>query len=189
MFRSATLENENRCKIYAAIQRWPGLNISALAGILDTSTTNVSYHLKQLEHRRMVERRPGDWSNEVLCFLPEDVELWEDPQTRPLFSGGTLLEVAIHLVDHPGARRHSIAQAIGKDAGTIHNHLKTLRENELLHRDHIGESFVHVAADRLIEWIEAVGRTRLELEEGRSGIEFQEDCLERGPQGLQGADG
>lgn len=176
VFKDAALENEKRRTLYAALRLWPGLNLAALAEIIETSASNAAYHVNHLRVRGLVACRSQSGRNEVLCFCEEDADLWEDPRTRPLFHGGTLLQVAIYVVDHPRAKRWKIAEALDKPPSTIHPHLKTLLKHELVHRDPSGRSYIYVASDRLVEWVEAVGRRHREREEG-DALELLDDYL------------
>ncbi len=179
VFKDAALESEKRRTLCAALRLWPGLNITTLGEILGTSATNAAYHVNHLKVRGVVACRTQSGRNEVLCFCKEDADLWEDPRTQPLFHGGTLLRVAIYVVDHPRAERWEIAEALDKEPSTIHSHLKTLLKHELVHRDPSGRSYIYVASDRLVEWVEAVGRRHREREEG-DALELLDDYLHAG---------
>ena len=54
MFKEEILENENRRKIYEALERSPGIHLRELQRILDMPLTTLEYHLSYLVRKKII---------------------------------------------------------------------------------------------------------------------------------------
>lgn len=134
----------------------PGLNKSQIARELDRQLNTIRHHLNRLEVVDLIEMRDSPRGREVVCFLPSQLHLWQEPKTRILFGGSRVTEVARHVVDAPGSTTREIGEALGLSRGGVHRHLTTLREASLVFRFRIGAAYRYYPQSELQEWSESV---------------------------------
>lgn len=134
----------------------PGLNKSQIARGLGVELNTARHHLGRLEAVDLVETRDSPRRGEVVCFLPSDIELWEEPATHVLFGGSRVREAAVLIVERPGIIADEIGEAMGLTSGGVHHHLDTLLEHGLVERFKLGRGYRYYPAAVLEAWYEDV---------------------------------
>lgn len=151
------LEHPLRRGIVETLAETPGMNKLQLCRALDTYPNLVDFHLEQLHDARLVVTRPGAQGNEILCFLWEDAELWENPRTRVLFGRRPIRDVGLYLAENPGTKTRQIAEDLGISPVTVRHHLRTLRDHDLVDRYRAGRRFLYAAGEDLETWASELG--------------------------------
>lgn len=148
------LEQPWRREIVELLAKRPGLNKSQIARALGIHLNLARFHLDQLEAVDLVEMRESPRDREIVCFLPRDLHLWEDPRTRVLFGGSRVTEVARAVVRQPGSTASEIGEELGLSRSGTHRHLTTLREAGLVYRFRIEQAYRHYPTPVLEAWVE-----------------------------------
>jgi DNA-binding transcriptional ArsR family regulator len=136
----------------------PGMNKNQICEELDMDGHHLDHHLDQLETRgRLVVTRESAQDKEVLCFLAEDEELWEDENTRILFGRRQKRAVGLLLADKPGVSTREIAEELMLSPDTVRYHLRTLMAHDLVERYPSGQTNLYEPAEALVQWAREVG--------------------------------
>lgn len=151
------LEQPRRREIVELLAGRPGLNESQIARDLGIHLNLARFHLERLEAVDLVEVQRSPRGREKVCFLPRDLDLWEDPRTRVLFGGSRVTEVARVVVRKPGSTASEIGEELGLSRSGTHRHLNTLRKAGLIRRFRIKQAYRHYPAPVLETWVEHTG--------------------------------
>lgn len=162
-FRSAILRNPHRRRILELLACRPGMNLRQLGRALGLSVTAVQFHIGRLERHGLVATRTGERRRETLCFKTEDVGLWENPETRPLFGQGTTRELAVYLASNPMASAAEVSEALDVSVYTVRRQIRTLEEHDLVHRLRVDREVLYHAASELEEWVDEIRRRQQDL--------------------------
>jgi DNA-binding MarR family transcriptional regulator len=152
------LEHPHRADIVGLLDERPGMNKNQICNELGMDGTVLDHHLDKLENEgQLVVTRDSAQEKEVLCFLAEDAELWEDENTRILFGRQPKRLVALYLAENRGATTREIAEELRLSAWTVRHHIRTLIQHELVLRYPSGQTNVYEPADVLERWVEELG--------------------------------
>ncbi len=150
------LGNPLRAEMVALLRERPGTNKLRLAKAMGTEIKHIDFHLQRLVKAGLVDVRRGR-GPETLCFMKEDVHLWDNEASRVFFGRGSSLNVAAFLSDRPGLSAPEIAEGLGISVYSARRHIRILQECELVRRSRVDQSIVYHAAPSLIDWIEQIG--------------------------------
>lgn len=150
------LEHSRRRRITELLAQQPGLNISQIADELDIPASGARYHLGRLEAVDLVEIRDSPRKSEVVCFLPKDIELWEEARTRVLFGGSRVSQAAILIVEQQGITADDIGEAMDLTSGGAHSHLDKLLDHGLTKRFQLDRAYRYYPTPALATWYEDV---------------------------------
>lgn len=150
-------ELSNRAKMVEWVGRIPGINKNRLAKAVGVDHGVITHHLRFLEPLGTIVTRTREDGNEIHCFLPEDVDLWENEHGRFLFGRSGPRAVVLYLAENPGAKSQEIADALGLTVNTIRHHLRTLRDHGAIKEYSVGRTNLYDITEPVREWVEAVG--------------------------------
>lgn len=156
-FRRALLRHPVRCVIYELLKHRPGLNKNQVGDTLELYPNRLKFHMDRMIQAGLIETRSSPRGQEVVCFLAEDADLWEDEATRILFGRSPLRQVAMYLAEHPGATTGEIAEALDVTPVTVRHHLDNLLEHDLVDRFQIERHYEYHAGPKLDRWVDEVG--------------------------------
>lgn len=152
------LDHPTRGRIVELLGDRPGMNKNQLCEEMDLHSNLLDFHVEKLEDIGVVATRPSAQGKEILCFLKDDLDLWQDEKTRILFGRSPVRHVGLFLAENPGASTQEVAGALGVSPVTIRHHLRTLLEFDLIQRFRAGRVFVYEPQDELATWAVDVGR-------------------------------
>lgn len=155
-FRSAILRNNHRVQILECLRCRPGMNLRQLGRALGLGVTSVQFHIGRLENHGLVATRTSEKGRETLCFRPDDVSLWDRPETRILFGRGPARDLAVHLAENPMTNVAAAAEAIGVSVYTVRRHIRVLEEHDLVERLRVNRDVLYHAEPELEEWVEEI---------------------------------
>jgi predicted transcriptional regulator len=148
------LDHPRRERIHETLQENPGLNWSQLQRETGLSVGVLSFHLDRLERQGHVVRKESPSENEVLLFLDEHEDLWNDPRTRVLFGNESTRKVAQYLTEDPGSIASEIAEELDVTPEAVRYHLSKLEERDLVSRERDGRAVAYEPDDPLETWFE-----------------------------------
>lgn len=141
-------------RIVRLLEIAPGRNKSQIARSLDTAWSSVHRQLGRLEAADLVVLRSRQEGQEVVCFLPGDVDLWDEGPARVLFGRAEVRRVAVEVVRRPGQSTLEIAVSLSLAAPTVRHHLAVLVEHELVDRTRVGRRVFYEPTAILEAWVE-----------------------------------
>lgn len=156
--RERVLEHPTREAIVDLLEARPGMNKNQLCETLDLHSNLLNFHLRKLQDINAVATRPSAQDREILCFLREDLGLWENDSTRILFGRSPVRHVGLFLADNPGASTREVADALRMSPVTVRHHLRTLLDFDLIQRFRAGRVFVYQPDEELEAWVADVGQ-------------------------------
>lgn len=156
-FRDALLRHEVRGAIVDLLQNRPGMNKNQLSRELDIYVNLLDFHLNRLIKAGIVTTRPAAQGKEVLCFLPRDVHLWEDPDTRILFGRKPTRDVGLFLAENPGCTTKAVADALDCSPVTVRHHLRTLGDHGLVDKLRLSRRVIYQPEEKLRQWVQEIG--------------------------------
>lgn len=150
--REALLDHPLRGRLYSRVRNRPGLNVSQLSRYLDADRSLAAHHVQKLEEHRVVELRKLPHTDERVLFHPEDLDLWEPPETRVLFGHKRTLAIARPVVLRPGITVKAISESVEVGPDTIRYHLRKLKDRDLIEHLNIGNSHLYKPSSVLKDW-------------------------------------
>lgn len=157
--QEGALDHPHRKAIVELLRERPGLNKNQIAEELGLDVNVVDHHIDKLEHEaQLVVTKDSAQGKEVLCFLTEDVDHWENENTRILFGRRTKRVVALFIAEYPGRTTREIAEALRLSPWTVRYHLRTLIRHGLVDRHASGQTKLYEPAKVLTAWVEEVGQ-------------------------------
>lgn len=151
------LENENRAEIVDLIAQYPGMNMHQVFRSVDVNVRVVDHHMKRLIEAGVIVRLPSANEREYVHFLPEDEHYWENERTRILFGREPVRMVAMYIAEHPGCTSFDIAEAVDLSPVTVRQHLRTLKDRDLITAGQRGLTVEYHPLLDLREWMEELG--------------------------------
>lgn len=155
------LAHPTRQAVVDVLREEPGLNRSQVyrrvEEELDETPGDLRYHLDYLVDEGLVVTYSERERKEVHCFLVVDASLWRDDRTHVLFGRAPSRNVALFLVDNPGATTEEIADALGLEPSTIRYHLQRLHKRGLIRKHKVGATWVYGPSEILEQWTHDVG--------------------------------
>lgn len=156
--RAWVLSSRTRRALYRALLDRPGMHLSGLSDVVGVHISTLDHHVRALEDRELAETRRGLGGHEKLCFLVDDVDLWDgEARTRVLFSAGDVKHVANYVVCYPACTVQDIATDLELHEDVVRVHLDKLLEWDLIHRGRMGSPYGHVAEPLLEAWRQEIG--------------------------------
>lgn len=157
LYDSPLLEHRNRRAIVRLLTEKPGMNRNQLQEAMHASLGVVDFHLRKLVHAGIVIRKPSANDKEILLFTRRNCHLWTNPNTRVLFGAEFTRNVALAVLEAPGATSQEIASALGIEPVTVRYHLNKLKENSLVGDIRVGNQVEYHPTRELQTWNDRIG--------------------------------
>lgn len=164
--RTRLLAHPLRASIVERLAVAPGLNKGQLADEVGVDPSVAVYHVDRLDEAGVLAVFESPRGNEVVCFVADDADLWEDPATRILFGTASTFRVARQVVRVDRATTSSIAGRLDRSQSSTRYHPRKLADRRLVSSRRWGRKVVYRAAERLSEWWRRVGADRARALEG-----------------------
>jgi predicted transcriptional regulator len=143
MFKDEILENENRKKIYDAIERSPGIHLREIQRILDMPLTTLEYHLSYMARKRIIYSET-DTHYKRYYAKPLDEE---DKKVLSALRQKRLREVVILILSHGKAKYQFMAEYLKIPHSTLSFYLKYLVDNGILLKEKVGYETIYTVKD------------------------------------------
>ena len=137
------LENGRRNRLYEAISREPGVNLTRLAGVTDISRSSSRHHLRILEYENVVVSAKVYGRRRFYPAGTVDVEL------AAVMAEESTRRVVEALADHGPANVSTLADILDRDPSTVTHHLKRLEEAGAIERERDGKAITNRLTDRV----------------------------------------
>jgi predicted transcriptional regulator len=143
MFKDEILENENRRKIYEAIEASPGIHLRELQRILNMPLTTLEYHLSYMGHRKIIySETDTHYKRYYAKPLGE-----EDKKVLSALRQKRLREIVLFVLTNGKAKYQFIADYLKIPHSTVSFYLKYLVDNGILLKDKVGYENIYTVKD------------------------------------------
>ena len=143
MFKDEILENKRRGKIYATIQKNPGLHIRQLQRILGIPLASLQYHLIYMARRNVILEEK---SEHYTRYYAEPLKP-EDKKLLMVLRQKRLREIVMLILVSKKAKYQSIVQTLKVSPSTTSFYLKCLLNNGIIKRTKIGYENIYTLKD------------------------------------------
>lgn len=143
MFKDEILENENRRKIYEAIEVNPGIHLRELQRVLDMPLTTVEYHLSYMARKRILFAET-DTHYKRYYARPLDRE---DKKVLSALRQKKLREIVFLVLTNEKAKYQFLADYFKLPHSTLSFYLKYLVEKGILSKEKIGYETIYTVKD------------------------------------------
>lgn len=143
MFKDEILENENRKRIYEAIERSPGIHLRELQRILDMPLTTLEYHLSYMVRKRLIySETDAHYKRYYAKALDGD-----DKKVLTALRQKRLREIVILILSNQKAKYQYMAEYLKIPHSTLSFYLKYLVENDILIKEKVGYETIYTVKD------------------------------------------
>lgn len=143
MFKDEILENDRRRKIYAAIERSPGIHLRELQRILNMPLTTLEYHLSYMVRKKILfaETQSHHKRYYTKSLDPEDKKLLAALRQK------RMREIVLIVLANGKAKYQLLADQLKLSHSTLSSYLKYLVSNNILAKDRIGYENLYTIRD------------------------------------------
>lgn len=143
MFKELILENENRRKIYAAVEKNQGIHFRDIQRLLDMPLTTLEYHLSYLTRKQILySEREGNLRR--YYTKPLDAE---DKKVLSALRQNKMREIVLIVVANQKAKYQFLAEYLGLPNSTLSFYLKYLVDGGILLREKVGYENIYTVKD------------------------------------------
>jgi predicted transcriptional regulator len=143
MFKDEILENENRRKIYNAIQDSPGIHLRELQRILNMPLTTLEYHLSYMARKKIIYSET-DIHYKRYYAKPLDEE---DKKVLSALRQRRMREIVLLVLSKGKAKYQFMADYLKVPHSTLSFYLKYLVDNGILVKDKVGYETIYTVKD------------------------------------------
>lgn len=143
MFKSETLENENRRKIYEAIETSPGIHLRELQRILNVPLTTLEYHLNYLTRKNIVYYEVDSRYKRYFAKPLDNL----DKKLLSALRQKRLREIVLLVLSNGKAKYQFMANYLKIPHSTLSFYLKYLIENDILAKEKVGYETIYTIKD------------------------------------------
>jgi predicted transcriptional regulator len=143
MFKNEILENENRRKIYSAVESNPGIHLRELQRVLGMPLTTLDYHLSYMTRKRIIF---GEIDSHYKRYYAKPLDVGDKKVVSALRQKKLRDIVTIVLVNEK-AKYQFLAGNLKLPRSTLSFCLKCLVENAILKKDKIGYENIYTVQD------------------------------------------
>jgi predicted transcriptional regulator len=143
MFKDETLENENRRRIYEAIETSPGIHLRELQRVLDMPLTTLEYHLSYLTRKNIVHYEVDSHYKRYFAKPLDDI----DKKLLSALRQKRLREIVLLVLSNGKAKYQFMANYLKIPHSTLSFYLKYLVENGILVKEKVGYETIYVVKD------------------------------------------
>lgn len=151
------LDHPRRVAIYELVQEEPGTTKNQVCRRLDLSLGVAEFHISRLERSGLLHRLRSTHDDERLLFTDENRHLWTNARTRMLYGHGATRNVAMAVLENPGATTRDLASLLDVHRATVSRHLARLKDAGLVAVSRDGRSVLYDPSLPLMRWQDRVG--------------------------------
>ncbi len=143
MFKDEVLANENRRKIYAIIEKNPGIHMRELQRVLDMPLTTLEYHLTYMTRKRIIFRE-GDGHYKRYYVRPLDTE---DKKILTALRQEKMRDIVFLVLTNKKVKHQFISDYLKLPNSTLSCYLKHLVDSMVLCKEKIGYENIYTVCD------------------------------------------
>jgi predicted transcriptional regulator len=143
MFKNEILENENRKKIYSAVDSNPGIHVRELQRVLGMPLMTLDYHLNYMARKGIIF---GETGSHYKRYYAKPLDAGDKKVVCALRQKKLRDIVTIVLVNEK-AKCQFLADNLKLPRSTLSFYLKCLVENDILKKDKIGYENIYTVQD------------------------------------------
>ena len=143
MFKEEILENENRRKIYEAIEENPGIHLRELHRALDTPLTTIEYHLSYMMRKKIIY---AETDLHFKRYYAKPMER-EDKKVIATLRQKRLREIVLLVLAKEKVKYQFLSEYLRLPNSTLSFYLKYLVDNGILVREKVGYETLYTVKD------------------------------------------
>jgi len=143
MFKEEILENDNRRKIYVAIEGSPGIHLRELQRVLNMPLTTLEYHLTYMSRKKIIFKE-SDSHYKRYYARPLDSE---DKKILSALRQKKMREIVFIVLINKKVKYQSLADQLKLPNSTLSFYLKFLIDNMVLAKEKIGYENIYTVRD------------------------------------------
>jgi predicted transcriptional regulator len=143
MFKEEILENRRRSKIYATIQKNPGVHIRQLQRILGMPLASLQYHLNYMARRSVVIEEKSEHYTRYY-YKPLEAE---DKKVLSVLRQKRMREIVMLILVNKKAKYRFIVETLKLSPSTVSFYLKYLLNDCIVERTKIGYENIYTLKD------------------------------------------
>ena len=143
MFKDEVLENENRRRVYAAIETNPGIHLRELQRTLDLPLATLEYHLSYMTRKKIIFREA---EANVKRYYTKPLDS-EDKKVLSALRQKRLREIVLIVLANQKARYQFLADYLKLPHSTLSFYLKYLVDHGILSRERVGYENIYTVHD------------------------------------------
>jgi len=129
MKKTDVFDLEIRRKIYDFISDHPGLHMREVSRRLDVPKTTLGYHLKYLEKRGLIKRKP---EGRCILYYIKYIIGSREKKILSILRKDTTRNIVLYLLFHVYSSQIDLSGSLEKHTSTIEFHLKKLLELDII---------------------------------------------------------
>lgn len=143
MFKEEILENENRRRIYATIERSPGVHLRELQRILNMPLTTLEYHLSYMVRKKILySENDAYYKRYYVKPLGDD-----DKKVLSALRQKRLRDIVLLVLSNGKAKYQYMSDQLRIPNSTLSFYLKYLVKKEILLKERVGYETIYVIKD------------------------------------------
>lgn len=143
MFKDEILENERRRKIYAIVERSPGIYLRELQRVLGIPLTTLEYHLSYMARKKIIF---AETEGHHKRFYSKPLEP-EDKKVLAALRQARMREIVLIVLENGKAKYQSLAERLKLSHSTLSSYLKYLVDRNILAREKVGYENLYTIQD------------------------------------------
>ncbi len=143
MFKDEILENENRRKIYEAIEEIPGVHFRELQRVLDMPLTTLEYHLSYMTRKKIIY---SETETHYKRYYAKPLDS-EEKKVLSALRQKRLREIVLIILTNEKAKYLFLADYLKIPHSTLSFYLKYLVDNGILLKDKVGYETIYTVKD------------------------------------------
>lgn len=143
MFKDEILANENRRKIYEAVEKSPGVHLRELQRLLNMPLTTLEYHLSYMARKKIVYSETDTHYKRYYAKPLDD----EDKKVLSALRQKRMREIVLLVLSNGKAKYQFMADYLKVPHSTLSFYLKYLVDNGILVKDKVGYETIYTVKD------------------------------------------
>ena len=143
MFKDEILENENRRKIYEAIEESPGIHLRQLQRALNMPLTTLEYHLSYMARKKIIYAETDTHYKRYYAKQLDD----GDKKVLSALRQKRMREIVLLVLSNGKAKYQFMADYLKVPHSTLSFYLKYLVDNGILVKDKVGYETIYTIKD------------------------------------------
>jgi predicted transcriptional regulator len=143
MFKSETLENENRKRIYKVLESHPGIHLRGIQRVLNMPLTTVDYHLCYMARKNIIGY---ETDSRYKRYFANPIDP-EDKKLLSILRQKKLREIILLIMFNGKAKFQYISTCLKIPNSTLSLYMKLLVEKEILVKERVGYEKIYTLKD------------------------------------------